>query len=120
MDYLKLYRKIIYLRDLTDHTVKAYSTYIRSYLEYPQTILLKQPEDVSWDDLWDYIRWLQMEHSLSDLKPKAMVSLMYSAVLRGGEVCNLRYCNIERKTMQIHVTHSKNVLTGMPSFRRKH
>ena len=162
MDYFKTYREMISLRGLTDHTVKSYSTYIRSYLEYLQTILLKQPENVSWDDLRDYIRWLQKERSLSDrtinacisqlrfftmyvlhkpwdptqlpmrkfdsylpfvptqkeadifistlsdLKPKAMVSLMYSAGLRGGEVCNLRYCDIERKNMRIHIAHSKS------------
>ena len=162
MDYFKTYREMISLRGLTDHTVKSYSTYIRSYLEYLQTILLKQPENVSWDDLRDYIRWLQKERSLSDrtinacisqlrfftmyvlhkpwdptqlpmrkfdsylpfvptqkeadifistlsdLKPKAMVSLMYSAGLRVGEVCNLRYCDIERKNMRIHIAHSKS------------
>src|SRR5699024_11708583 len=46
--------------------------------------------------------------TLSDLKPKAMVSLMYSAGLRVGEVCNLRYCDIERKNMRIHIAHSKS------------
>ncbi|MFR2141164.1 MAG: tyrosine-type recombinase/integrase [Faecalimonas sp.] len=46
--------------------------------------------------------------TLSDLKPKAMISLMYSAGLRVGEVCNLRYRDIERKNMRIHVAHSKN------------
>src|SRR5699024_11723092 len=37
-----------------------------------------------------------------------MVSLMYSSGLRVGEVCSLRYCDIQRKNMRIHVTHSKN------------
>ena len=46
--------------------------------------------------------------SLSDLKPKAMVSLMYSAGLRVGEVCRPRYCDIERKNMRIHIAHTKN------------
>ncbi len=40
MDYLKVYREMISLRGLTDHTVKSYSTYIRSYLDYLQTVLL--------------------------------------------------------------------------------
>ena len=138
MDYLKLYREMISLRGLTDHTVKSYSTYIRSYLDYLHTLLHKQPEDVSWEELRDFIRWLQKERSLSDrtinhcisqlrfftmyvlhkpwdptqlpmrkfdsylpfvptqkeaelfistlldLKPKAMVALMYSAGLRVG------------------------------------
>ena len=162
MDYLKAYREMISLRGLTDHTIKSYSTYIRSYLDYLQTILGRQPEDVSWEELREYIRWLQKDRSLSDrtinhcisqlrfftlyvlhkpwdptqlpmrkfdsylpfvptqkeaelfisslpdLKPKAMVSLMYSSGLRVGEVCSLRYCDIQRKNMRIHVTHSKN------------
>ena len=34
MDFLKKYRDMISLRGLTDHTVKSYSTYLRSYLEF--------------------------------------------------------------------------------------
>ena len=162
MDYLNVYREMISLRGLTDHTVKSYSTYIRSYLDYLHTLLHKQPEDVSWDELRDFIRWLQKERALSDrtinhcisqlrfftmyvlhkpwdptqlpmrkfdsflpfvptqkeaelfistlsdLKPKAMVALMYSAGLRVGEVCSLRYRDIQRKNMRIHIAHSKN------------
>ncbi len=61
MDYFKVYREMLSLRGLTDHTVKSYSTYIRSYLDYLQTVLCKQPEDVSWEELREYIRWLQEE-----------------------------------------------------------
>ena len=46
--------------------------------------------------------------TLSDLKPIAMVSLMYSAGLRVSEVCNLRYSDIKRKNMRIHIAHTKN------------
>ena len=162
MDYLNVYREMISLRGLTDHTVKSYSTYICSYLDYLHTLLHKRPEDVSWDELRDFIRWLQKERALSDrtinhcisqlrfftmyvlhkpwnptqlpmrkfdsflhfvptqkeaelfistlsdLKPKAMVALMYSAGLRVGEVCSLHYRDIQRKNMRIHIAHSKN------------
>ena len=86
MDYFKTYREMISLRGLTDHTVKSYSTYIRSYLEYLQTILLKQPENVSWDDLRDYIRWLQKERSLSDRTINAR-----SEERRVGKECRSRW-----------------------------
>lgn len=66
MDYLNVFREMISLRGLTDHTVTSYSTYIRVYLLYLQTILHKQPEDVSWEELREFIRWLQRERSLSD------------------------------------------------------
>ena len=38
---------------------------IRAYLDYLTHILHKTPEDVSWDELRDYIRWLQKSRVLS-------------------------------------------------------
>ena len=72
--YLKLFREMISLRGLTDHTVKSYSTYIRAYLDYLTDILKKKPEDVSWDELRDYIRWIQKERNLSDRTINAAIS----------------------------------------------
>lgn len=160
--YFNLYREMISLRGLSDHTLKSYCTYIRSYLDYLQNSLKKNPEDVSWQDLRDFIKWLQNERNLADrtincaisqlrfftiyvlhkpwddsqlpkrrfneylpfvptqeetftfinsipdLKQKAMVALMYSSGLRIGEVCHLRYEDINRKTMKVHILHSKN------------
>lgn len=160
--YLDSFREMISLRGLTDHTLKGYCTYIRAYLDYLTNILHKEPEDVSWDELRDYIRWLQKSRNLSDrtincaisqlrfftiyvlhktwddtqlpmrrfdeylpyvpskeetwqflssmpdLKPKTMVTLMYSSGLRIGEVCRLRYEDVDRKNMRLHITHSKS------------
>ena len=160
--YFNSYREMISLRGLTDHTLKSYCTYIRAYLNYLSNILHKQPEDVSWDDLRDFIRWLQKERGIADrtvntaisqlrfftmyvlhkpwddtqipmrkfdtylpfvpsqkdtlyfistipdIKQKAMVAIMYSSGLRIGEVCHLRYEDIDRTYMRIHVTHGKN------------
>lgn len=161
-DYFKLYREMISLRGLTDHTITSYSTYILAYLQYLSDILLKSPEDVSWQEMRDFIRWIQHQRSISDrtvntaisqlrfftlyvlhkpwdntqlpmrkfdaflpyvpsgeeafscifsipdLKEQVMVALMYSAGLRVGEVCSLRYEDIQRKRMRIHIRHSKN------------
>ena len=49
--YLSVFREMISLRGLTDHTVTSYSTYIRAYLNYLSAILHKMPEDVSWEEL---------------------------------------------------------------------
>ena len=160
--YFNSYREMISLRGLSDHTLRSYCTYIRAYLDYLQNLLHKQPEEVSWQELRDYIKWLQAErniadrtvntaisqlrfftlyvlhkpwddtqlpirrvdtylpyvpsqedtftfiNSLPDLKLKAMVSLMYSSGLRIGELCHLRYEDIDRKKMRVHVSHSKN------------
>lgn len=160
--YLNSYREMISLRGLTDHTLKNYCTYIRAYLDYLTSILHKSPEDVSWDELRDYIRWLQKSRSLSDrtingaisqlrfftlyvlhkswdgtqlpmrrfdeylpyvpsreetwqfissmpdLKQKTMVTIMYSSGLRIGEVCRLRYKDVDRKNMRLYISHGKN------------
>lgn len=156
------YKEMIALRGLTSHTMKAYSTYIKSYFEFLTDVLHKSPDDVSWDDMRQFIHWLQNSRSLSDrtinvvisqlrfftiyvlhkpwddsqlpmrkfdtylpyvptaaevnlfirslptLKQKTMVALMYSAGLRVGEVCNLKYSDVKRSSMRIHITHAKN------------
>lgn len=160
--YLNQFREMISLRGLTDHTLKNYCTYIRAYLEYLAKFLHKSPEDVSWSELRDYIRWLQKSRNLSDrtincaisqlrfftlyvlhkpwddtqlpfrrfdeflpyvpsrqdtwhfistipdLKQKTMVAVMYSSGLRIGEVCSLRYEDVDRKNMRLHISHGKN------------
>ena len=161
--YLNSYREMISLRGLTDHTIKGYSTYIKAYFEFLTDVIHKSPEDVSWDEMRQFIQWVQSTRSLSDrtinaiisqlrfftmyvlhkpwdntqlpmrrfntylpyvptieevqlfintlptLKQKNMVALMYSAGLRVGEVCNLRYSDIKRSSMRIHVAQAKNV-----------
>ncbi len=160
--YLDSFREMISLRGLTEHTLKNYCTYIRAYLDYLQTVLHKLPEDVSWAELRDFIRWLQKSRNLSDrtincaisqlrffsmyvlhspwddtqlpmrrfdeylpyvpsmeetwtfissipdLKQKTMVALLYSSGLRIGEVCRLRYEDVDRKHMRLHISHAKN------------
>jgi site-specific recombinase XerD len=64
--YLDDFQQMIALRGLTDHTMKSYSTYIRAYLDYLEHILLKNPEDVSWQELRDFIVFIQRKRSLSD------------------------------------------------------
>lgn len=160
--YFNSYREMLSLRGLTGHTLVSYCTYIRAYLDYLQCILHKMPEDVSWQELRGYIRWLQHQRNLSDrtvntaisqlrfftlyvlhkpwdptqlpirkfdiylpyvpsqqetyrfistipdLKQRTMVALMYSSGLRIGEVCQLRYEDVSRKNMRIHICHSKS------------
>ena len=73
-NYLNLYRDMISLRGLTDHTITSYSTYLSAYLDYLSTVLGKSPEDVSWQELRDFIRWLQKNRSLSDRTMNAVIS----------------------------------------------
>ena len=162
MDYLELFKEMISLRGLTDHTVMSYSTYIRAFLDYNDSHLHKLLSDVTYDDLRCFIKFLQADRNLSDrtinatisqlrfffiyvlhrpwdssqlpmrkfdsylpyvpsqdevrqfistiedLKVKAMVSLLYGSGLRIGEVCSLRYEDVSRPNMRIHIRRSKN------------
>ena len=72
--YFNSYREMISLRGLTDHTMKSYRTYIRAYLDYLSDILHKNPTDVSWQELRDFIKWLQNARSLSDRTMNAAIS----------------------------------------------
>ena len=153
---------MISLRGLSDHTLKSYCTYIKTYFDFISNVLHISPEEASWDDMREYVKWLKKEKNLSDrtinaaisqlrfftiyvlhkpwdnyqipmrkfdtylpfvpsqnevkhfistmpdIKQKAMVSLMYSSGLRIGEVCNLKYGDVNRRTMRIHISHSKN------------
>lgn len=101
-------------RNLSDRTINVAISQIRFFTLY----VLHKP----WDDTQLPMRKFDMYlpyvpsqedtkifiSSISDLKVKAMVALMYSAGLRVGEVCRLRYEDISRKTMRIHVAHGKN------------
>ena len=160
--YLETYREMISLRGLTNHTLMSYCTYVRAYLGYLEGILRKPPEDASWPERRDFIRWLQKSRGLSDrtvncaiaqlrfftlyvlhqpwddtqlptrrfdeylpfvpskedtwaflstipdLKQRTMATLLYSSGLRIGEVCALRYEDVDRKSMRLHISHGKN------------
>lgn len=65
-DYLKAFREMISLRGLTDHTITSYSTYIRTYLDYLNSFLHKTPEEVTWQELREFVLWLKQQRGLSD------------------------------------------------------
>lgn len=65
---------MISLRGLTEHTTISYSTYIRAYLDYLTVILHKAPEEVSWEELRDYIKWLKKSRDLSDRTVNCAIS----------------------------------------------
>lgn len=56
----------------------------------------------SKEETWQFIS------SMPDLKPKTMVTLMYSSGLRIGEVCRLRYEDVDRRNLRLHIQHSKS------------
>lgn len=160
--YLDKYRQMLSFRNLTKFTCKSYITYIFAYLSYLDNILLKLPEDVSWQELRDFVVYIKSERgladrtinicisqirflyiyvlhrpwdsaqlpfrkfntylpqvpskqevatflsSITDLKQKTMVTLLYSSGLRISEVCNLRCEDIQSNKMRIHINSTKN------------
>ncbi len=101
-------------RHLSDRTVNTAISQLRFFTIY----VLHKPWDPTQLPLRKFDTFLPFVptqdevkifiDTMQDLKPKAMVALMYSSGLRIGEVCNLRYEDISRRTMRIHITHSKN------------
>lgn len=101
-------------RSLSDRTVNAAISQLRFFTLY----VLHKPWDPYQLPLRKFDTYLPFVptrdevrtfiSSFTDLKQKAMLVLMYSAGLRIGEVCNLRYEDISRTKMRIHITHGKN------------
>jgi|LFRM01.2.fsa_nt_gb site-specific recombinase XerD len=101
-------------RKLSDRTINTAISQIRFFTIY----VLHKPWDPTQIPLRKFDTYLpfvptQQEvktfiSTIPDIKQKAMVAVMYSSGLRIGEVCSLRYEDIQRKNMRIHITHSKN------------
>ena len=101
-------------RNLSPRTVNSAIAQIRFFTLYVQ----HQPWDPyqlpkrKFDTYLPYVptqaETLHFIDTIPDIKVKAMTAVMYSAGLRIGEVCHLRYEDIKGKSMRIHVTHGKN------------
>ena len=74
MNYLKKYKKMIVLRGLTEHTVKSYSTYIGAFIDYNNSHLHKYMSQINYNDLREFITFLQLERNLNDRTINAVIS----------------------------------------------
>jgi len=160
--YITRFNQMIELRGLANNTAKSYNSYLKKYLKYLKNVLKKTPEEVTWDNVREYILYQKnalnlsnrtinasnaqlkffFEHVLNkpwerfqipilrfntylpkiltleevkylidtipNLKHKAMVSTTASSGLRISETCSLRYDDINRANMSVHVRESKN------------
>ena len=101
-------------RGLSDRTMNAVISQIRFFTMY----VLHKPWDPTQLPLRKFDTYLpfvptQEEaetfiSTMTDPKPKAMVSLLYGSGLRVGECCSLRYEDIQRSNLRVHVRHSKS------------
>ena len=101
-------------RNLADRTINVAISQIRFFTLY---VLHKpwDPTQVPMRKFDTYLPFVPTQEevctfisTMTDIKQKAMVAIMYSSGLRIGEVCHLRYEDIQRKNMRIHITHGKN------------
>lgn len=101
-------------RNLADRTINVAISQIRFFTLY---VLHKpwDPTQVPMRKFDTYLPFVPTQEevctfisTMTDIKQKAMVAVMYSSGLRIGEVCHLRYEDIQRKNMRIHITHGKN------------
>ena len=101
-------------RNLSDRTINCAIAQLRFFTLY----VLHKPWDSTqlpmrkFDTYLPFVpskqeTWLFIT-SVPDLKQRAMLTLLYSSGLRIGELCSLRYEDIQRKNMRIHIRHSKN------------
>lgn len=66
MDYLKTLQDMLALSGRTEGTIKSYTTYISVYLDYLAEHLHLQPPQASWQNMRDFINWIQQQRGLSD------------------------------------------------------
>ena len=101
-------------RGLSDRTINCAISQLRFFTLY----VLHKPWDDTQLPLRKFDEYLPYVPSKQDtwtfistmpgLKQKTMTALMYSSGLRIGEVCSLRYEDVDRKNMRLHISHGKN------------
>ncbi len=101
-------------RRLSDRTINAVISQLRFFTIY----VLHKPWDPyqlpfrRFDTRLPFVPshedTLKFLASVENPKAAAILSLMYSSGLRAGEACALRYEDVSRKDMRIHITKAKN------------
>lgn len=101
-------------RSLSDRTINHCISQLRFFTIY----VLHKPWDPSQLPMRKFDAYLpfvpsheetmQFLSAVHNPKAHAILCLMYSSGLRAGEACSLRYEDVSRKDMRIHITKAKN------------
>jgi len=67
--YINDFKQMVEIRGLTDNTIKAYTLYLKEYLSYVDKNLKKDPNEVSWYEIREYILYLK---NCRGLKPRTI------------------------------------------------
>lgn len=73
MDYLTVFIEMLQARNLSSNTVKNYQTYLKPFLSYLNNLSLS-PENVPWEVVRAFLKWLQAERCLSDRTVNMVIS----------------------------------------------
>ncbi len=75
MDYFSTFIQVLQTRKLSKNTIRVYVSYIKSYLAYLDTLQLS-PELASYQDMRDFLEWIQSERNLSDRTINMIISYL--------------------------------------------
>ena len=75
MDYFSAFIQVLQTRKLSKNTVRVYVSYIKSYLAYLDALQIP-PELASYQDMRDFLDWIQSERNLSDRTINMIISYL--------------------------------------------
>lgn len=75
MDYFSAFIQVLQTRKLSKNTVRVYVSYIKSYLAYLDALQIP-PEHASYQDMRDFLDWIQSERNLSDRTINMIISYL--------------------------------------------
>ena len=75
MDYFSIFIQMLQAKGVADNTIRSYKTYIKPYLSYLNSHSVS-PEDASWQDMRDFLFWIQKERNLSDRTVNMIISYL--------------------------------------------
>lgn len=75
MDYIFILNQMLTARGLTPNTIRSYQTYLLPYLDFLSVHSIL-PEDASWQDMRDFLSFIQKSRSLSDRTVNMIISYL--------------------------------------------
>ena len=75
MDYFSTFIQVLHTRKLSKNTIRVYVSYIKSYLAYLDSIQIS-PELASYQDMREFLDWIQAERKLSDRTINMIISYL--------------------------------------------
>ncbi len=73
MDYLAIFLEMLQARNFSANTIRSYQTYLKPYLSYLQALHLT-PENVPWEVVRSFLKWIQADRCLSDRTVNMVIS----------------------------------------------